>query len=169
MVGGSGGSRFALAFRGSVDAVVAALTRTEEGLTQLALAANAFRPARLARDARLPSVDMTSADRIARDGLGFALPVTQKQIAQLAAAADSEHEDGEGDRSGSGSDEPTPEGLLQRLAAALPSSSSAVRKQFEDVLSRQETLRAPTALSSEDRRAILENLQAATTTMFSIA
>jgi hypothetical protein len=69
LVGGSGGAAKKTE-RMALDELFRGLLATEEGLTQLAVAANAFRPTEPDKRNPLPYVDMSREDRASRDGAG---------------------------------------------------------------------------------------------------
>lgn len=161
VVGGSGGSKTTLAFRGTVEAAVAALTRTEKGLTLLAIAANAFRPGKLLKDARLPMVDMTREDRIDADGRGHGKWLEEEQVAQIAAEGDDEHAPEAGVDGAGGVHEQTPEELLQQLAKPLPGRAQNLLKTLEEVKDLRDRTGAPVGLAEPDCDAMHDSLAAA--------
>lgn len=163
-VGGSGGAREALPFRGTIDEALSNLARTREGLTALALAANHFDPlAHGPAAGRLPQVDMDASDRVLRDGAGQPVWTTTRILARQAAA---------------GRDVDTPSAVDD---AALPTSTAVVHdiiarlpQAVHDVLVAMETVAdllasddAPTSsgFAPEDREVITQDLAACFTTM----
>lgn len=81
LIGGSGASK-GTSERMHLPTLFARLCETQEGLTQLAVAANTFVPD--AANNPLPAVDMTATDRVKRDGAGT--PVGSKGVGGLSAA-----------------------------------------------------------------------------------
>ena len=155
VVGGSGGSKTKLDFRGAVNITIDALTQTDEGLTLLAIAANAFKPAQKAEKSRLPAVDMEREDRVQRDKAKQPVRVTEKQIASLAAEGDPTRATNKHDEDDDSSDEQqTDEELLQGLAAELPDAAAALLKDVEQVKRLRDQTGATTGLSEEDLDAL---------------
>lgn len=162
VVGGSGGSKTKLDFRGAVNTTIDALTQTDEGLTLLAIAANAFNPAQKAEKSRLPAVDMEREDRVQRDKAKVVVGVTEKQIATLAAEGDPTRATNKDDEDDDSSDEEqTEEELLQELAAELPEAAQAFLKDVEQVKHLRDQTGATTGLSEEDLDALHDVLMAA--------
>lgn len=167
LVGGSGSTTTPLAFRGHVNAAVDALTCSTEGLTSLALAANHFRPSRSARSARLPGIDMTRPDRVARDGVGVPVRVTETVLAGYAgqalrrvdAAATSEVDESEG-----GPDqpnEPTPLQNLQSRARHLPAGTRSLLRDLELTKALHDETGGPCGLTEHDLDTVHDSLSRA--------
>lgn len=163
VVGGSGGARTKLAFRGPVNAAIDALTETEEGLTLLAIGANEFNPQGRADKSRLPDVDFGKRDRIQRDGQHIPVAVTEVRIAELAAEGDPARA-----TNGDDADEPeddqkeqSPGDIIRALAESLPDGAHNLLKQIREVrdLSRQSN--ESTGLSEDDRDTIHDDLSEA--------
>ncbi|QBF47637.1 hypothetical protein [Janibacter limosus] len=151
VVGGSGGSKSKLDYRGAINTTIGSLTATEEGLTLLAIAANTFKPAQKAEKSRLPALDMAREDRIQRDKAKAVVGVTEKQIATLAAQGDpgrATNKDSENEEPGDGGQ--TEEELLLDLASALPDAAQDLLKDVEEVRRLHDRVGATTGLSEED-------------------
>lgn len=167
LVGGAGGSKEPISFRGPVNAAVDALTRTEDGLIILALAANHFSPSVEADKARLPQIDHTKEDKVSRDGAGKIRVVTLRQIADIAVQGDPSRKTDKGDNDDA-EDKPEEddEQVLRRLAAELVVTVHNLKQDVDQVVSQQGLLGgASTGLSPEDKAAMLADLTPALTTI----
>lgn len=167
LVGGTGGSKEPINFRGPVNAAVDALTRTEDGLTVLALAANNFSPTVEADKARPPQIDHEKADKVKRDGTGKPHRVTLRQIADLAVQGDPSRKTDKG-----AGNNPKPkikeddEQMLRRLAADLVVTVHNLKQDVDQVVSQQGIAGGvSTGLSPEDKAAMLADLTPALTTI----
>lgn len=163
LVGGSGGARESLAFRGTIDETLSHLSRTREGLTALALAANHFDPtAHGSAAGRLPQVDLTAPDRMLRDGAGKPVWTTTQIIARQAAATR--------DTDAKSEDEfslPDAAAVLNDLVSRLPEIAHSVLVAIEtiaDLLS-DDDAPATSGLAPEDRDVITQDLVESITTL----
>lgn len=167
LVGGAGGSKESIAFRGPVNVAVDALTKTEDGLTILALAANNFSPTVEADKARPPQIDHEKSDKVKRDGTGKPHRVTLRQIADLAVQGDpSRKTDKSGDNDPMPKVEEDDEQMLRRLAAGLILTVHNLKQDVDQVVSQQDTAGgASTGLSQDDKNTMLADLTPALTTI----
>ncbi|MCK0111888.1 hypothetical protein MWU75_07035 [Ornithinimicrobium sp. F0845] len=167
LVGGAGGSKESIAFRGPVNVAVDALTKTEDGLTILALAANNFSPTVEADKARPPQIDHEKSDKVKRDGTGKPHRVTLRQIADLAVQGDpSRKTDKSGDNDPKPKVEEDDEQMLRRLAAELILTVHNLKQDVDQVESQQRIAGgASTGLSQDDKKAMLADLTPALTTI----
>lgn len=167
IVGGAGGSKEPINFRGPVNTVVDALTKTEDGLTILALAANHFSPTVEADKARPPQLDHKKADKVKRDGAGKPHRVTLRQIADLAVQGDPSRKTDKGDNNDPKfKPQEDDEQMLRRLAADLVVTVHNLKQDVDQVVSQQGIAGgASTGLSPEDKAAMLVDLTPALTTI----
>jgi hypothetical protein len=149
LVGGSGSASTPLPFRGSVSAAVDALTGTEEGLTALAVAANHFRPSRSARSARLPALDLDRPDKVARDGVGVPVRITETILAEYAARA-MDSDEPTSMPEAVASTQPTPLQNLQARARHLPADTRALLRDVELTKTLHDETGGPSGLSEHD-------------------
>lgn len=173
VVGGSGGTKNKLAFRGNVNLAIDALTRTREGLLVLATAANAFDPALRFDKARLPQVDESQPDKVLRDGAGKAVPITEPIVAQVAALTDTADTGGEDDSRQESEVEETEEQRVEReaaeareamhrAAATLPGQAHAFLQAVQSLQTMfEESNETATGLAPSDKSAILQDLVSA--------
>lgn len=155
LVGGSGGSTSSLAFRGTINATVEALTQTEEGLTALAVAANHFRPSQNIRSARLPAIDLDQPDRVARDGMGIAIRTTEVALAHIAAQGGAVAHEGQPT---SDAVEPTPMQNLQARARHLPREARTMLHGVKLTKALHDETGGPTGLTENDLDAVHDAL-----------
>lgn len=160
LVGGSGSAPTPLAFRGPVSGAVEALTHTEEGLTSLAVAANHFRPSRGVRSARLPALDLTQPDKVARDGVGVPIRTTETVLAGYAAQAVAAQEQTEPEDLDVPV-EPTPLENLQARAQHLPANTRVLLRDIELTKTLHDETGGPTALSEHDLDTVHDSLSRA--------
>lgn len=160
LVGGSGSAANALPFRGPVSAAIEALTQTEEGLTALAVAANHFRPSHSARAARLPGIDMSRSDRVARDGVGVPVRTTETILAGYAAQA-LEEDPEQGASQDDAQEESTPLQLLQSRARHLPGTSRRILHDVELTKSLHDECGGPSGLTEHDLDTVHDSLSRA--------
>jgi hypothetical protein len=167
LVGGAGGSKEPISFRGPVNIAVDALTKTENGLTILALAANHFSPTVEADKARPPQIDHNREDKVKRDGAGKVHRVTLRQIADLAVQGDpSRKTDKDDDNSPTDKPEEDDEQVLRRLAADLVVAAHNLKQDVDQVVSQQGIAGGvSTGLSQEDKNAMLADLMPAMATI----
>lgn len=166
LVGGAGGSKEPISFRGPVNVAVDALTRTEDGLITLALAANAFAPTVAADKARPPQIDHSKDDKVQRDGTGKPHRVTLRQIADMAVAGDpSRRSDKGAEEDPEEEAEESDEDMLRRLAADLISTVHNLRQDVDQVSTLRSTTGATAGLSDDDKAAMVADLSASLATI----
>lgn len=156
LVGGSGSATTPLPFRGPVAGAVEALTCTEEGLTALAVAANSFRARQSARTARLPAIDFDREDRVARDGVGVPVRITENVLAQYAAGAADAHTEPETPQLVPA--EPTPLQNLQARARHLPGEAKSLLRSIELTKTLHDETGGPTGLTEHDLDSVHDSL-----------
>jgi hypothetical protein len=147
LVGGSGGSKNSR--RMALNTLFERLTNTEYGLTQLAIAANAFRPDEMPERNPLPAVDMTREDRQKVDGASIPIGVagrgglTGQELATIFAEA---NRDDEGD---SDDTDPDPAKLAQmKLNDAVDELTTSI-PALKDLLERIAKLRIEAGRSDQ--------------------
>lgn len=182
IIGGSGGAKSKLVWRGQPDELLRLLSSAEEGLTQLALAANAFDPAVKAVKAWVPLVDLDDPQKTRRDGIGTPLRLTEPDLAAMAAAAEAALKAAAADGGGAGSasadgdsddpadDDITAEERLERLVESVPGAVARVAHLLEEI----ETVRTEAgmhgpAFSAEDVATLSNELMAAAMTLGRLA